>query len=270
MNSAFTPANLLEIALRKAVEDPAARPLFFRELLESNVLIIPAGEAPTIVNGTIVEGTKITLTQVAFEEKPAVPFFTSEQRLPANTKYLLLGARAFFEMTRGTTLVMNPGSAYGKGFFPEEVSKLLDGSLFQPQERYVTKQATQVMIGQPSDYPNELVSALGRLYLTLPQVNRAWVAFYHNPTRDTEGGLLIALDAEQQHIDYLAGESGVVVDSIPKRHSFVDFVRYDGRGVTSYFSSQKPFYRKSVVGKLWSKLATGVLKTGQTLHFVVG
>ena len=178
MNSTFTPGNLLEIALQKAVEDPAARPLFFRELLESKVLIIPAGEAPAIVKDTIVEGTKITLAQVAFEGKPALPFFTSEQRLPGNTKCLLLGARAFFEMTRGATLVMNPGSAYGKGFSPEEVAKLLDGSLFQPQERYVTKRATQVLLGPPSDYPKELASALARLYRMLPQVNRAWLAFY--------------------------------------------------------------------------------------------
>lgn len=255
MSATFAPANLLEIALKKAVEDPASRPLFFRELLDSNVLILPAGEPPTVINGVLVEATKVTLAQVPFEGQPAVPFFTSESRLPERAKYLRLSAKAFFEMTRGATLVLNPGSAYGKGFFPEEVARLLDGSFFQPQERHVTQQPTQVKIGQPSDYPKELVAALASLYRTVPQVHRAWLAFYHNPARDTEGGLLIALDAEPQQIDRITGESGVVIDSIPKRHRFVDFVRYDGRGVTAYFSSQKPFYQKSVAGKLWSKIA---------------
>jgi hypothetical protein len=53
MNAVFEPSNLLEVALKKAADDPASRPLFLRELLDSKVLIVPAGEKPRIVNGVI-------------------------------------------------------------------------------------------------------------------------------------------------------------------------------------------------------------------------
>jgi hypothetical protein len=255
MTDPFTPANLLEIALKNATENPASRPAFYRELLDSKVVIIPAGEPPLTAGGAVPEGTQIKLARVALDGRPTVPFFTSEQRLPSTAKrYLLLSARSFFEMTRGVYLVMNPGSPLGKEFVPDEVTRLLDGSLFQPQERYVTPKATQVMIGQPGVYPDELARALTGLYETLPAVRRAWLGFYHNPARDAEGGLLVALDVEPQDMDRVVGESGIVIDSIPKKHHFVDLVRYEGRGVSAYFSSQKPFYQKSPIKSLWARI----------------
>jgi len=39
--------------------------------------------------------------------------------------------------------VLNPGSDYGKEFLPDEVSRLLDGTIFQPQERHVIERATK-------------------------------------------------------------------------------------------------------------------------------
>lgn len=244
MSITFEPSNLLEIALKKAVEDPACRPRFFRELLDSKVLIVPAGKKPRIVRGSIPEGTTITFSPLNLDGRAAVPFFTSQQRVPLGAEFIEMSAKVLFKMTRGTCLVMNPGLDYGKVFVPEEVKRLLDGSLFQPQERYVAREAEQVVIGEPSDYPSELVSALARLYCSLSQVNRAWVAFYHNSTRDKEGGLLVGLDVDAHQFDKISGESGVVIDSIPKRHKFVDFVRYNGQGVSAYFSSQKPFYQR--------------------------
>ena len=120
MSSTFVPANSLEIALKKAVEDPASRPTFFRELLGSNILILPAGELPIVIGDMLAEGQTMRLAQVPFEGQPGVPFFTSELRLPIRSKHLRIAAKGFFEMTRGAILVMNPGSAYGKGFLPEE------------------------------------------------------------------------------------------------------------------------------------------------------
>jgi hypothetical protein len=255
MNPIFEPANLLEIALKKAADDPASRPLFFRELLDSKVLIISAGDKPRIVNGVIPQDTKIGIANIEFGGRPCVPFFTSETRLPAGTEYLMLDAKALFEITRGTYLVMNPGLAYGKEFFPDEVAGLLDGTIFEPQERYVAKKAMQVLIGQPKEYPQELVEALSRLYASHPVVNRAWVAFYHNPERDAEGGLLIALDiADPKDMERVSGESGILIGSVPKKQKFVDLIRYENSGVADYFTNQRPFYQKSVFKSLWSKI----------------
>jgi hypothetical protein len=125
MSAEFQPANLLEIALLKAVTDPAAHPLFLRELLQSKVVVVPAGARPGAVGGLVPANTRISLGTIAFEGRTCVPFFTSEARLPAGTEYLLLDAKAFFELTRGAHLVMNPGFAYGREFFPGEISRLL-------------------------------------------------------------------------------------------------------------------------------------------------
>ena len=253
---AFEPANLLEVVLKKAADDPACGPQFFGELLDSKVLIIPAGEKPRIIGGVVPENTKIAIAPVAVGGRNCIPFFTSEARLPAGAEYLLLEAKALFQITRGSFLIMNPGAAYGKEFFPDEVSRLLDGSIFEPRERYVAQKPMQVMIGQPSDYPKELVAALSRLYSGLAEVRRAWVAFYQNPERDTEGGLLIALDvADTKAMERVSGQTGIVIESVPKKQKYVDLIRYDGSGVTGYFTNQKPFYQRSAVRQFWNRLA---------------
>lgn len=255
MSADFKPANLLELALQKAATDPAARPTFLRELLDSKILIIPAGEKPPIVDGVIPKESKVGIVNIEFGGRSCVPFFTSEVRLPAGTEYLILEAKAFFEITRGAYLVMNPGIPYGKEFFPEEVAGLLDGTLFAPRESHVVQQATQVLIGQPKDYPDELVKALSRLYANTSAVRRAWVAFYHNPERDPEGGLLIALDvAEPTELDRISSETGIVIGSVPKKQKFVDLVRYEKSRMTAYFTEQKPFYQRSAIGSLWRRL----------------
>jgi len=150
---------------------------------------------------------------------------------------------------------MNPGTGYGKEFFPDEVARLLDGSIFEPRERYVGQKGMQVTIGQPSEYPNELVAALSRLYDGIAEVKRAWVGFYLNPERDTEGGLLIALDVvDTKAMERVSGQTGIVIESVPKKQKYVDLVRYDGSGVSGYFTNQKPFYQRNAIRRLWNRL----------------
>lgn len=252
----FEPANLLEIALKKAADDPASRPQFFGELLDSKVLIVSAGGKPRIVNGVVPENTKISIANIEFGGRSCIPFFTSEARLPPGTEYLALEAKALFQMTRGAYLVMNPGTGYGKEFFPDEVARLLDGSIFEPRERYVAQKPMEVMIGQPSEYPKDLVAALSRLYSGAAEVRRAWVAFYLNPERDKEGGLLIGLDVDAGDMDRITGKTGIVIESVPKKQKYVDVVRYDGSGVTGYFTDQKPFYQRSAIKSFLSKFTT--------------
>lgn len=249
----FQPANLLEIALKNAADDPTAGPVFYRELMESKVLIIPAGDKPRIIGGIVPANSSISIANVIFDGKPHVPFFSSEQRLQPGTEFLMMDARALFEITRGAHLVLNPGLPYGKQFLPDEVTRLLDGTIFEPRERYVAKKDTQILIGQPKEYPSELVAALRRLYADLP-VKRAWVAFYVNPERDSEGGLLIAIDAEADAMERISGESGVVIERAPKKQKYVDLIRFDGGGVSGYFAKQKPFYEKAKIRGLLGKL----------------
>lgn len=259
--SSFSPANLLEIALVSAASDPSARPQFYRELLDSKVLIVPAGEAPHIIGGVVPENTNITIANVESGGRSFVPFYSSEARLSPGTRFLQLDAKAFFELTKGAALVLNPGSAYGKEFVPEEITDLVSGSLFKPLHQHVVKKGTQVLIGQPSEYPTALVAALAKLYARMPAVRRAFVAFYHDTSRESEGGLLLAIDADDTcDFDRLSAETGIVISSVTKPQKYVDVIRYCAgkEGIASYIDEQSPFYRRNSISGLWRRLISGV------------
>lgn len=251
MNVLFEPVNLLELALQNAAADPASRPLFYRELLDSKVLIVLSGEKPQIIDGIVQANSQIMIADFQFGGKSWVPFYTSEARLPSDDEYMLLDSKVLFEFTRGAPLYLNPGAPYCQEFLPEEVDRMLADP--SSGERYVVQKSADVLIETPDEFPDELAASLGRLYSRDNLVRRAWLAFYYNPERDVEGGLLIALDIQGQ-TDWarISKDTGIVVDSMTRKHRFVDLVRYEETGITAYFSNQQPFYQRSALKKLWS------------------
>lgn len=243
----FVPQNALEEVLAQAATDPAARPRFMELLLESDVLIVPA-EDVMIVDGKAVQGTTIKLASIQHKDQNYLPFFTSEARIAEGTKYLGLKARDFFEFTKGAYLLMNPGSGYGKEFFPDEVAALIDGSYLKPQTKRVIEKETQVLIGQPASPPEELMQALSRLYKDNPTVRRAFLCLYHDASREKEPGLLILLDVDSdESMQKASAESGVVIGSIPTIFPYTDLIRFDESGIGGYFgkSGIPPFYQKA-------------------------
>jgi hypothetical protein len=244
--TSFEPQNPLESALMKAAQDPAARPQFLRVLLESKVLIEAVGPRPKTVKGMTTETAQIQVKGIHFNGRPCIPFFTSDARLPAGTPYVLLGCKELFHMMRGRTFVMNPGAPYGKEFFADEITQLLDGTAFLPEQKLVVPNEAEWLIVEPTDYPDELVAALSRFYATKPQVKRAWIAHYQNaPSTEGQGSLLVALDlSDAKAIEGLAGEGTLLVKSYVHRPKYVDFACYEMSGPTQYFADKKPFYSK--------------------------
>lgn len=144
--SEFVPANSLEQRLVEAAKDPRARPAFYRELLESDLLVLgftnsgggdghfvaQVGDTVSIAHWTGQDGAQF------------IPVFSSMQRLreaiSQMEKYLQLNARSLFEMTQGMPVVLNPGAAYGKEFTIEEIRGMLDGSIFKVTQRHGVEQ----------------------------------------------------------------------------------------------------------------------------------
>jgi hypothetical protein len=101
-----------------------------------------------------------------------------------------------------------------------------------------------VLIGQPANYPTDLVEALKRLFAGRTDVERAWLAHFHNPARDEKAHTLVALDADGDW-DEISAAVGIVVQSTPLPDPPVDLLRITGRGgVEDYFKSIEPFYER--------------------------
>jgi hypothetical protein len=244
----FEPDNELERSLMKAASQPAHRAQFYRDFLASDIFILPTGELPEIKDGLVQTDSKLSIQHMEANGKNYLPFFSSLPRLQAAIRgqrnYLKLAVRPFLEMTKGATLLLNPGSDYGKEFLPEEVSQMLDGSIFHPHG-HVVERGTQVLIGQPANYPTELVEALRHLYTKLTKVRAAYLAQYFDPSRDKAPGLLIAIDAEED-LDRIISESGICSQGLTPNHDHIDFVQLRQSGLQKHFAQVKPFYKQSV------------------------
>jgi hypothetical protein len=251
----FDPQNDLEWSLMKAAEDPAHRPQFYKDLVKSDILIIQHGERPPEKKErvTLKEAETIQIANIEFQGKPHIPIFSSVPRLQAvitdEVAYLGMNALDFLKITLGSALILNPGSDYGKELTPQEAASIIDGSIWQPTETYVAEKETRVLIGQPANYPNELVEALTRFFKTRKKVKRAWVAHFSNAERDEKAHTLIAIEASGE-VEEVVSEAGMVARNVQVPDPPVDFLTITGRGgVEDYFlKDTKPFYERRFLG----------------------
>jgi hypothetical protein len=250
----FQPQNSLEISLLKASTDPAHRPQFYRDFVKSDVFIIQEGPPPERSGTTVLnENYQLQIRNIDWNGKPVIPIFSSLVRLQANLQYevgyIALNALKFMEITQGSDLLLNPGSDYGKEFTKEEIASILDGSIWQPSESFVAKKDTQIMIGKPANYPNDLVEALSRLFKKTKEVKRAFVAHFFNPEQDEKPHTLIAIEVNGNWKSIVAS-AGMVARDVPSPDPPVDFIQITGKeGLADYFLREcKPFYERKLFG----------------------
>ena len=243
--------NRLERLLPLAAEEPAHRPEFYRLLLQSTVYVLGTGseegEAGVDAAGEV---------QIQFWEKPdgtpIVPFFSSLEKLHASSQaeqpYLALPATSLFEMTRGTALVLNPDSPYGREFTLEEVAFLLAGKLDDPPvQRRVMPTGTRIVFGEPAEYPVKLVDSLTQLLAKHGNVKRSFLALIYDPSVDDERPhLVVGIEADGDITDVI-GKAGAVAADIMDATESLDFiqVREGEPGLSENFlTSIKPFYTR--------------------------
>lgn len=251
----FEPQNDLERSLVRAATDPAHRPQFYRDFTASDIFIIQHGARPPERHGETVlnEGAHVQIRNIEHNGKLHIPIFSSLERLrvllTGEAAYLGINALEFLRMTKDTPLLLNPGSSYGKEFTESEIASILDGSIWKPTERYVVQKPTTVMFGQPKNYPKELTDALCRLFATVSEVKRAWLAHYFNPERDEKPHTLIAIE-HSGNWEHVAGQAGMVAKDIMIPDPPVDFMQVKSAattagGVEDYFLNKlEPFYKR--------------------------
>ena len=253
MDHMSAPQNKLEQALVAAATDAAARPNFYKVLAESEVLVAYVGEAPPITNGVVTEATSLSLPNIEIQGCMHIPFFSSEARLPPGTQFLGMRALDLFNFTKGSHLVLNPGSDFGKLFDPSEVSEILDGSLFTPTNVLTVNKGSKQLIGQPKDYPHEFAKALIRFFSGEQTVRSAFLAQHFIEGTHTEPALLVAISAPEKDFERVAAGIGIIARDTEKPQNAVDITRLQDDGTHGYFASQTPIYKRKKQG-LFSRL----------------
>ncbi len=250
----FEPQNALEYSLMKAASDPAHRPQFYKDLVQSDLFVIHEGPIPQETGPRVVhEGESLVVRNIEWEGVPHIPVFSSLPRLQVAIQeevgYLALNALELMKITGGSAWFLNPGSDYGKAFTEEEIASLVDGSIWETGEPYVAERATEVMIGQPSNYPTELVEALKRYFKNTKQVKKAYLAHFFNPAQDEKAHTLIAVEVSGEWESVVAG-AGMVANETETPDPPVDFMQITGRGgIEDYFTTDcRPFYQRRVFG----------------------
>ncbi|MDN0120508.1 enhanced serine sensitivity protein SseB [Yersinia frederiksenii] len=255
----------LESLLKLAATESIHRTAFFRALLDATVLVLvdnaeqrgEEGEMPF----TAGDGVNI-LHWEKQDGESVIPFFTSvevlqqaldiaeDQSIDTETQpFIAMPVRVLFEMTQGAHLFLNPKSEHGKEFWPQEVAMLLEnGSLAQPAEMVVDKES-QILLGQPEEYPAAMVDALIQLFSQRKPVRRAFLALMHDKSVDEKPNLLVGLevDGSDDEIDQLIQEAGNVASDHAPDDGPVDFclVSEKERGVSHYLMTHtQAFYQR--------------------------
>jgi hypothetical protein len=247
--------NSLERLLIEATDSPAARPQFYRELMHSSVLTCPHGDLEESDDPK--RETTLKLTVITVKEIQYVPFYSAEKFLPRGVRYLSLPARQFFEITKGSHLVLNAGDKFVKTFSPAEVERLLSGHLLEVEKEFQIKTSARLSIGKPKEIPPHLLEQLSKFFAAEDAVLRAWLAWYHQPENESRPGYLLAIETTRS-VDFrvLAGMVTLVIKEVGTggRH-YCDIAQYTGHDLTSYFRFETPFYSKPALRRMWATVS---------------
>ncbi|CNJ27886.1 hypothetical protein yaldo0001_24070 [Yersinia aldovae ATCC 35236] len=255
----------LESLLKLAATESIHRTAFFRALLDATVLVLVDDSDKCIEDGemTFTAGNGVNILHWEKQDgESVIPFFTSVEVLQQaldmaenqdidseKQPFVAMPVRVLFEMTQGAHLFLNPKSEHGKEFWPQEVAMLLEnGGLAQPAEMVVDKES-QILLGQPEEYPAAMVDALIQLFSQRKPVRRAFLALMHDKNVDDQPNLLIGLEVEgpEDEVDQLIQEAGNVASDNAPDDRPVDFcvVSEKERGVSHYLMTHtQAFYQR--------------------------
>lgn len=239
----FQPENVLEELLLIATVNEAARPDFYRALLGEEILLVLApqeGQEPG--EATLEEGAQIQL-QVLQDNK--IPVFSSVARMSDGgvdngpVTYVRIPGHAFFQMTQGQDVVLNPFSAAGKLLPADEIGAMLSGQLTQagglPPD-------AQVTLSQPENMPEGLEDSLRAFGATVPTVRAIYLAqmgLANDPAQPPR--LLLAFDTTDQNPEFLP-QLGPALEGRTGEYQHVDLMLLDlnsDEGVNPYFKMEE-------------------------------
>jgi hypothetical protein len=243
--------NDLEQALRRAASEPAHRPEFYRLLLDSTIFVL--GTSGQHYEGTVTlkAAEKVEIKSwLRADGSSVIPFFSSlaalQRAIESDERYIALPARTFFAITRGAELVLNPRSDFGKEFTPAEIEALLSEGVNRSPKQMVMEKDSKVLLGQPKDYPIDLVASLSTLFTKHSNVKAAYLALMLDPSVAEKPNLIVGIEADGDY-EKVMREAGTVAGDTAPNAEPVDLIRVvrGESGLGEYFIKEvKPFYER--------------------------
>jgi len=247
--SSTFPENELEKILMKASTEMSARNEFYTKLLWNELIVLTNEQNESEEGIRTLE--KDTTVQIVTFENGQIPVFTSRNRIfdkgviKEQVPFMALKGQDLFSIAKGATFILNPYSDYGKELIPQEIENLLNGSIFEQNNKMTIEKDTQIQIGQPANYPKELTSALSKLFQKKPTVNVAYLAAIKIDKSEKLPHLMIALNIEG-NLTAVLKEAIPLAEKYIGKNEILDFIQIDNKSsISNYFLNQsKPFYTK--------------------------
>lgn len=189
----------LERRFERAREHREEEPAFFRSLLAATVY----AHAPLSD-----DHPRLRLIQFRHPDGFfAVPFFTSEAKAvfaaQSAVRIVTFSGRELLEMTRGSTLMLNPNDG-GCVLYPEEVSALLDTGTIARIETSQLEEDQPIVVSEQANPPPWLMPLLTAHYTQLSIVQTAYLLEVASPAEPSQRTLLIALAVAPEHAERAA------------------------------------------------------------------
>lgn len=245
----FSNENIIEKSLRKASTEPAYRAEFYKRLLAEKLIVLT--DKTQIPEGvqTLKENTNVNIATLSDGK---IPVFTSTSKIfdkgiiKEEVPFLEMKGEDIFILAKGATFILNPYSDYGKELLPNEIESLLEGTILTDNHKQMTvEKDTQVQIGQPANYPTEIVNSLKTLFADRPSVKAAFLGWIYNPSVEEPPHLIFALDIEGEK-QSIINEAGFTAQQLSKPSDIIDFIQIDNSGgLSDYFTRETtPFYSR--------------------------
>jgi hypothetical protein len=238
----------IETLLSEASAEPGLRPLFYKTLLQAELIVL-TDKANDTGARVLKENEKVRFLSLSDGSLPA---FTSTQRIfdggvvKNEVPFMSLNAKALFEITAGTTIVLNPFSDHAKEFTPAEIQQLLSGRLSDGPQVQEIKKETHIRIGQPAHFLKEMENSIVTYCKTQPMIEAAFIAMMQDVDSGESPNLVLGIKISGDE-EMVFNELSEVVKVHLKPDEHIDFIKIsddDDLGLSGYFKTIHPFYSR--------------------------
>lgn len=246
---AFGKENRLETVLRLAAVEAAYRPEFYNLLLSEMLVVLTTGNNLAEGFRMLEKGTNVNIIPL---QGGKIPVFTSvgkifdKRVIKEKVPYLEMKGEDLFRLAKDATFVLNPYSDYGKELLPQEIESMLNGTVLNVNhKKIVVEKETKVQLGQPANYPTDIVNSLKVLFASQPTVMKGYLGWIFDPSSGEPAHYIVALDIQGEY-QSITDEAGFIANQLLQAGDIIDFIQIDDKSeISDYFVKKtKPFYER--------------------------